>query len=55
MMKNPKKNRMPSQRDRFIEAAHELVCDEDKAVFEAKLKRIAKAKPTKKGRPKLGS
>jgi hypothetical protein len=31
--------------DRFIEAARALECDEDKERFEAKLKRIARAKP----------
>ncbi len=33
----------------------ELGCDDDKDAFEAKLKQIAKTKPTKKGRPKVGS
>ena len=44
-----------SQVEKFRKAARELGCDGDKDAFEAKLKRIAKAKPTKKGRPKLGS
>ncbi len=52
-MAKPKKSR--DQRKSFIEAARELDCDDDKDAFEAKLKRIVKAKPTKKGRPKLGS
>jgi hypothetical protein len=34
-----------SQRDRFIEAARELECDDDKERFEQRLKKIAKAKP----------
>jgi hypothetical protein len=41
-----------SQRERFIETARELGCDEDEEAFKAKLKRIAKsaAKPaTTKG------
>jgi len=38
---NPKAN----QHDRFIETARQLECDEDKERFEAKLKRIAKARP----------
>jgi hypothetical protein len=33
------------QHERFIETARALECDEDKERFEAKLKRIAKAKP----------
>ena len=35
-----------AQAKRFIETARALECDEDKERFEAKLKRIAKAKPT---------
>ena len=38
------------QHRRFIETARALECDEDKERFEAKLKRIAKAKPPEKGR-----
>ncbi len=34
-----------SQRERFIETARELGCDEDEAAFDEKLKRIATAKP----------
>lgn len=34
-----------SQSERFKEAARELECDDDEAQFEAKLKRVAKAKP----------
>jgi hypothetical protein len=33
------------QHRRFIETARQLECDEDKERFEAKVKRIAKAKP----------
>ena len=33
------------QIDRFIEAAREFGCDENEAVFEAKLARIARQKP----------
>lgn len=33
------------QRDRFIEAARELGCDEDEAAFKAKLAVIARQKP----------
>ncbi len=36
-----------SQRDRFIEAARELGCDEDEARFKAKLAAIARQKPKK--------
>jgi hypothetical protein len=41
------KNQKPinPQAKRFIETARALECDEDKERFEAKLKRIAKAKP----------
>ena len=34
-----------SQRDRFIEAARELGCDEDEETFKAKLAVIARQKP----------
>ena len=37
-----------SQRERFIETARELGCDEDEAAFDEKLKRIATAKPKPK-------
>ena len=33
------------QSDRFIEAARRLECDDDKARFEKRLGKIAKAKP----------
>ncbi len=52
MTKNPKKSKAPSQRARFIEAARELGCDDDKDAFEAKLKRLAKAKPKKEASAK---
>lgn len=35
----------PSQIDRFREAARALECDDDEARFDAKLKKVAKAKP----------
>lgn len=34
------------QRDRFIETARQLGCDEDEAAFREKLGKLAKAKPT---------
>ena len=34
-----------NQIDRFKEAARQLECDDDEAKFDAKLKKIAKAKP----------
>jgi hypothetical protein len=34
-----------AQRDRFIEAARELGCDEDEAAFKGKLAVIARQKP----------
>lgn len=40
-----KKSQNQSQHDRFIEAARELECDDDKERFEQRLKKIAKAKP----------
>lgn len=48
MDKSPPKLRQQNQRDRFIETARELECDEDKERFEEKLGRIAGAKPPKK-------
>jgi hypothetical protein len=41
------------QRQRFIETARELGCDEDEAAFEEKLKRIATAKPKSLPKPKV--
>ena len=35
------------QSKRFIEAARELECDDDKERFEGRLKKIVKAKPEK--------
>lgn len=35
----------PKQRDRFIEAARELGCDEDEAAFKAMLGKVARHKP----------
>jgi hypothetical protein len=47
--KNPKTgDTAKAQHQRFIETARALECDEDKARFEEKLKRIAKAKPKPK-------
>lgn len=43
--KSPAKRVGISQRERFIEAARELECDDDKERFEGRLKKIAKAKP----------
>ncbi len=34
-----------SQRDKFVDKARELGCDEEEAAFEKNLKRLAKAKP----------
>jgi hypothetical protein len=36
-----------AQHERFVETARALGCDEDKERFEEKLRRIAKAKPSK--------
>ena len=44
----------PSQRQKFIEAARKAGADESESAFEAKLKKIAKAKPKKpslRGKP----
>ena len=40
-----------SQRQKFIDKARELGCDEDEAAFERKLKRIAKAEVPPKRKP----
>jgi hypothetical protein len=40
-----------NQKQRFIEAARELECDDDKERFEERLKKIAKTKPTSKTKP----
>jgi hypothetical protein len=37
-----------NQRERFIETARALECDEDEAAFDEKLKRIASVKPAPK-------
>jgi hypothetical protein len=39
------KSETKSQRERFIETARELGCDEDEAAFDEKLRRIATATP----------
>ena len=36
-----------SQRDKFIDKAREIGCDENEAAFDEKLKQLAKAKPKK--------
>jgi hypothetical protein len=40
----PKKDERP-QRERFIETAGELGCDDDDAAFDEKLRRVATHKP----------
>ncbi len=35
----------PTQKHKFIAAAHAAECDESEAAFEGKLRRIAKVKP----------
>jgi hypothetical protein len=45
----PKKE---SQRQRFLEAARELECDDDKERFEERLKKVAKQKPKDTVKPK---
>ena len=47
MKKNPTTTDR-SQRDRFIEKARELGCDEDEVRFNETLKRVAKAPPKPK-------
>jgi hypothetical protein len=42
------KRRPPLKKDTFAAVARRLGCDEDKATFEAKLAKIAKAKPKDK-------
>lgn len=42
-----------SQLERFKEAARELGCDDDAARFEAKLGKIAKAKPKQAAKQSL--
>lgn len=41
-----------TQSDRFREAARALECDDDEARFDAKLKKVAKAKPKNEGEGK---
>jgi hypothetical protein len=43
--KSPGKRVGITERQRFIEAARELECDDDKERFEERLKKVAKAKP----------
>jgi hypothetical protein len=47
MSKSTPKHPDTKQSRRFIETARELGCDEDEAVFDEKLRRIATVKPTK--------
>jgi hypothetical protein len=50
--KAPKlKAKTPKQSQRFIEAARAAECSEDEAVFDANLRRLAKAKPHKTEKP----
>jgi len=44
-----KRGTQPPRADDFKSVARRLGADEDKATFEAKLKKIAKAKPKPKG------
>jgi hypothetical protein len=46
----PKPAKAMPRRDDFVSVAKALECDEDKAAFEAKLGKLAKAKPAKSGR-----
>ncbi len=49
-----KKTEPKPQRDRFIETARELGCDEDEDRFNAMLKRVAKAPAKVKDKPTEG-
>ena len=46
--RSPAKVAAENQRDRFVEAARELECDDDKDRFEKRLGKIAKTKPEKR-------
>ena len=46
--KKPSSKRVSDNPDSFESVAKRLGCDEDKARFEAKLGKLAKAKPTSK-------
>lgn len=49
---NRRRNPMPPKNDqkkKFIDKARELETDENEAAFEARLKRIVRAKPEKNG------
>ncbi|MDE1903226.1 MAG: hypothetical protein KGI46_05170 [Alphaproteobacteria bacterium] len=50
-MANMKPKKATDQRQKFIEAARKAEADESETAFEAKLKKIAKAKP-KESAPK---
>ena len=43
----PKKHEGKNQKDRFIEAARELGCDDDEAAFKKRLKKLTSAPPPK--------
>ena len=53
MISKPSRNRTidPVQRDRFIETARELECDEDEDRFNETLKRIVKVETEKGEKP----
>jgi hypothetical protein len=46
-MSESKKSREGTQKQRFIDKARELGCDEDEVAFEERLRKIAKAPPPK--------
>jgi hypothetical protein len=46
------KSRSMTQRERFIETARELGCDEDPEAFERAVRKLAKAPPAPRGRSK---
>ena len=47
MLEDNNHNGSQSQLDKFKEAARQLECDEDEAVFEEKLKKFATPEPAK--------
>lgn len=49
MTRKPKKKDTPAQRDKFIETARALECDENEAAFDEKLKRLSSVRQPKKG------
>jgi hypothetical protein len=48
----PKDDREKPQLDKFKELAKELGCDDDEEAFRAKLRRVAKAPPQHRDKPK---